>query len=91
MYRGEPNIRQFLVAEREEYLRHADERFARSMRPSRAEGGVRGRVSDARAWMAAWRWPHDGGRWQSVHTPGHWRWPHGGGHWRSPHGVGHAH
>ena len=71
MYRGEPNIRQFLVAEREEYLRHADERYALSLRPARVEGGVRGHLSDARAWIAAWRRPHAGG---------HWQWPHGVGH-----------
>ena len=90
MYRGEPNIRQFLVAEQKDHLRHADERFALSFQAPR-HAGVRTRLSDARAWAVSWRWPHEGGHWQSIHTPGHWQWPHTGGHWQTPHGLGHAH
>lgn len=92
MYRGEPHFREFLVAEQKERLRHADERFVPSMQAS--EPGlsrVRTRLSDAHAWAAAWRWPHEGGHWQSIHDGGHWHWPHAGGRWQSPHGAGHAH
>jgi len=92
MYRAEPNFRQFLVAEKKEHLRHAGERFASSMQAPRLERSrVRSRLSDAYAWSTAWRWPHEGGRWQSIHTSGHWHWPHAGGHWQTPHGAGHAH
>lgn len=92
MYRGEPNIRQFLVTEQKERLRHADESFALSRQVSElGRVGVRNRVSDARDWALSWRWPHEGGHWQRVHTTRHWQWPHTGGHWQSPHRAGHAH
>lgn len=91
MYRGEPNIRQFLVTEQKERLRHADERFALSAGSGPGRFGARERLSDARTWAVSWRWPHEGGHWQQIHTTGHWHWPHTGGHWRSPHRAGHAH
>jgi hypothetical protein len=70
MYRGEPTIRQFVVADLQEQRleQAARDRLAVS---ATARTGVRERVADAYAWATAWRWPHEGGHWQLPHGHAH--------------------